>query len=60
MSNLQNDAQKTIADTKQSITMERRRLVAGILDWVRAHPRTLIVLVAVLTLAAVTLGLARG
>jgi hypothetical protein len=60
MSQLQNDTQKTIADTKQAITVERRRMMARILGWLRGHPRTLVIIVAALTLIAVILGLARG
>lgn len=60
MSQLQNDTQKTIADTKQAITAERRRVTARIIDWLRGHPRTLVIIVAALTLVAVILGVARG
>jgi hypothetical protein len=60
MSQIQNDAQKAAADAKNAVTNARRHLVARVLDWLRGHPRTLIVIVAALTILAVTLGLARG
>jgi len=60
MSNIQNDAKKAVADAGSAITAERRRLGTRALGWLRAHPRTLLAIVAALTLLAVTLGLARG
>ena len=60
MSDIQNDAQKAVADAKSAMTAARRRLTARVLDWLKGHPRTLIVIVAALTILAVTLGLARG
>jgi len=60
MSEIQNDAQKAVADAKNAMTTARRQLAARMLDWLKSHPRTLIVIVAALTIIAVTLGLARG
>ena len=60
MSELENDAQKAVADAKSAVTNARRHLAARMLDWLKGHPRMLIVIVAALTILAVTLGLARG
>jgi hypothetical protein len=60
MSELQNDAKQAVADAKSAVTSARRRLTARVLDWLKGHPHTLIVIVAALTILAVTLGLARG
>ena len=60
MSQMQHDAHEAIADAKQEITAERRRLSARLLGWLRGHPRTLVAIVAALTVIAVILGLARG
>ena len=60
MSELQNDAEKAVADAKVAVTAARRKLAARVLDGLKSHPRLLVVIVAVLTLVAVTLGFARG
>jgi len=60
MSNIENDAKKVVADAGSAVVAERRRLSGRALDWLKRHPRTLVTIVAVLTLLAVTLGLARG
>ena len=60
MSDFKRDAEQTVANAKDAATALRRHLAAGALDWLRRHPRTLVAVVAVLTLIAVTLGLARG
>jgi hypothetical protein len=60
MPNIENDAKKRIAELSGAITIERRRLAARALDWLKRHPRTLVAIVAVLVLIAVALGLARG
>ena len=60
MSNLQNDAEKAVADAKGAVVAERRRLVTRLLDALRAHPRTVIAVIASLVLIVVILGLARG
>ena len=60
MTNIENDAKKAVADVGNAVTAERRRLGARALQWLKGHPRTLVAIVAALTLIAVTLGLARG
>ena len=60
MSELQNDAQKAVADAQAAVTSARRKLAARMLQWLKGHPRMLVAIVAVLTLVAVTLGLVRG
>jgi hypothetical protein len=60
MSDLKHDAEQVVTDAKGAATALRRHFAARALDWLRRHPRTLVAVVAVLTLIAVTLGLARG
>jgi hypothetical protein len=60
MSNVETDAKKAVADAGAAVTAERRRLGTRALQWLKGHPRTLLAIIAALTLLAVTLGLARG
>lgn len=60
MSNISNDAKQVAADTKAAVTSARRRLVAHLLLWLRAHPHTMLVVAAAAVILAVTFGLIRG
>ncbi|HEY3919467.1 MAG TPA: hypothetical protein VGL83_16885 [Stellaceae bacterium] len=60
MSNISNDAKQTVADTKAAVTAERRRLAARLIAWLRAHPHTILVIVAVAVVLGVTIGVLRG
>ncbi len=60
MSNIENDAKKAVADVGGAVTAERRLLAGRALDWLRGHPRTLVAMIAALTLVLGTLGVARG
>ena len=60
MSNIQNDAKQVVADTKTTLTNERRHLVARLMLWLRAHPHTMLAITAAAVILAVTFGLIRG
>jgi hypothetical protein len=60
MSNIQNDAKQAAADTKAAVTNERRRLVARLMAWLRAHPHTMLVITAAAVILGVTFGVIRG
>jgi hypothetical protein len=49
-----------MSDIRNAVTAERRRLVTRLLDWVKSHPRTLVVVAAMAVVVAVTFGLIRG
>ena len=60
MSNIQHDARQAVADTKTAVTNARRRLVARLMLWLRAHPHTMLVITATAVILAVTFGVIRG
>ena len=60
MSNIANDAKETVADTKAAVTATRRRLAARLIQWLRTHPHTMLVVAAVAVVLAVTVGALRG
>lgn len=60
MSHIETDAKKTIADAGAAVTVERRRLAVFVLDGLRAHPRTLLAIVAALAIVVVALVVMRG
>ena len=60
MSNIEQNAEKTVAAVKETLTAERRNIAARALDWLTRHPRTLASIIAALVIVAVVLGVARG
>ena len=59
MSNIQNDAKQTVADVKTAVTNERRGLVARLMNWLRAHPHTMLAIATGAAIVAVAIGLAK-
>ena len=60
MSNIQNDAKQTVADAKTAVVQERRHLGARLINWLRDHPHTVLVIVAAAVILGVTFGLLKG
>lgn len=60
MSNTENDAKRAVADTRAALANARRRLVARLMLWLRAHPHTMLVITAAAVILGVTFGLIRG
>lgn len=60
MSNIASDAKETVADTKAAVTAARRHLAARLIQWLRAHPHTMLVVAAVAVVLAATAGALRG
>lgn len=60
MSNISNDAKQTVADAKAAVTATRRRLAARLVQWMRAHPHTMLAIVAAAVVLGVTISVLRG
>lgn len=60
MSNVEQNAEKTVAAVKETLQTERRHIAVHALDWLKRHPRTLASIIAALVVVAVALGIARG